>query len=88
MYNGKEEEYKILAAIDEAMKTIKLQAAALKNADDIDANGVTLLKLNDAIKDMQNLGMEDQNLQMSSYEDEEDNDEDNTEYSNGMAFFN
>ena len=86
MYTGNEEEYKILAAIDEAMKNIKLQAAALKNADDIEANSVTLLKLTDAVKDMQNLGMEYQTIQMTAslYEEEEETD---NRYSNGMAFF-
>lgn len=50
-----EQRYLILAGVDEAFKSLQVLAADLKNAEDTGKNSVTLVKMKDAITDINRL---------------------------------
>ena len=50
-----EQSYLILAGVDEAFKSLQVLAADLKNAEDTGKNSVTLVKMKDAITDINRL---------------------------------
>ena len=50
-----EQRYLILAGVDEAFKSLQVLAADLMNAEDTGKNSVTLVKMKDAITDINRL---------------------------------
>lgn len=50
-----EQRYLILAGVDEAFKSLQVLAADLKNAEDTGKNSLTLVKMKDAITDINRL---------------------------------
>lgn len=50
-----EQRYLILAGVDEAFKSLQVLATDLKNAEDTGKNSVTLVKMKDAITDINRL---------------------------------
>ena len=78
-----DEAYEILANVDEYMTTLKTLANSLKNADDIDKNLGTLVKITDGVDNIRRLYDDYSNLSLKAYEEEE-NEEENNQYSNGM----
>ena len=78
-----DESYELLANVDEYMTTLKTLSNSMKNAEDVEKNLATLVKVTDAVDNIRRLYNYYTNLALKAYEEDEAEEEDNP-YNSGM----